>query len=144
MKTTELNNNYFFKKAYPKWKNRSKEYTKILKKTSEILYDHLFKGLVFECVLGKFQIVRTKSAKLKYSKLHLNYEAYKKNNLVLKHLNEHTDGYYCKIVFTPPKIKKLYRFTPCRGLKRQLAKNIKTIPNSYKNYEISVNKYSLK
>ena len=137
----EANSKKAFLTKHPELKGKI-NYEEILKEFARVFYSHLFKGKTIETYIGDFEIIRFKPTR-EFAKKPIDYKASKEEGFIIRHLNEHTDGYACKIVCNLKKTFTHYKFKACRVLARTFAKHILENPKAYKlYYEASQYKHS--
>ena len=132
MRMTETSNKVLFFKKYPEFNKYEKEYNNILLSYKEILWKELSNGKVYNTSIGSFEMIRYFITNFK--KIPIDYKSTKEERYEIKHLNEHTDGYKCILLFTPKGSLKKYKFKTCRHFNRHLAKYLKASKENYKKY----------
>jgi hypothetical protein len=118
------------------------DYEKILKEFAKVFYSHLFKGKTIETYIGDFEIIRFKPTR-EFKKKPIDFKASREEGYIIRYLNEHTDGYACKIVCNLKDAFSKYKFKASRVLARTFAKHLLENPKAYKlYYEASQYKHS--
>jgi hypothetical protein len=140
MKTTEVNNKGNFLKIHPECKNL--DYELILKEFFKVFTKHLFKGKRIETPLGVFEVIKFKPTR-EFKKRPVDYKATKEEGFLIRHMNEHTNGYACKVNLELKRFFRGYKFLTSRVLARALAAHILQNTDAYKQYyEVSKYKHS--
>ena len=116
-------------------------YEDILKEFFKVFCKHLFRGKSIETPIGTFEVIRFKPTR-EFKKRPIDYKATKEEGFLIRHMNEHTNGYACKINFTPLGIYKNYKYKAARTLARLFAAHILKNTEAYKQYyEVSKHQY---
>lgn len=117
-----------------------KTYRKICEEFNKELSNELLEGYFFKMPY-RLGTIRIKKRKIDFKNLKPDFGLFNntEGGLKNKHLNEHSDNYYCKYHWnkryaTIIKNRALYSFVPTRANKRALAKIIKSEP-------LQINKY---
>ena len=97
MKTTEVNNKQKFFAVNSNFNKVA--YADILKEFFKVFCKHLFNGKTIETHIGTFEVIRFKPTRL-FKKRPIDYKATREEGFTIRHMNEHTNGYACKINFT--------------------------------------------
>jgi len=140
MRTTESSNKRIFFKEHPEYSKFRKEYVPIFLVYKKLLWENLLKGKIYNTPLGSFEMVRFLPQR-EFKKLPIEWKESKEEGFILRHLNEHTDGYKCMLQFKYTAKKCTHRFKACRHFNRTMASFLKENKNNYKNYhEISKHK----
>ena len=136
----EVNSKGNFLAVHPEL--RDLPYDKIIKEFKKVFYAHLFKGKTIETYIGTFEVIRFKPSR-EFKKKPIDFKATKEEGYIIRHLNEHTNGYACMVNFTPKPFFSRYKFKTVRVLARSLAAYILQNTEAYKlYYEVSKYKYS--
>jgi hypothetical protein len=140
MKMMEVNSKGNFLAVHPEL--RDLPYDKIIKEFKKVFYAHLFKGKTIETYIGTFEVIRFKPSR-EFKKKPIDFKATREEGYIIRHLNEHTNGYACMVNFTPKPFFSRYKFKTVRVLARSLAAYILQNTEAYKlYYEVSKYKYS--
>jgi hypothetical protein len=139
MKTMEVNSKEKFFAVNSNFKKVP--YEDILKEFFKIFCKHLFNGKAIQTSIGTFEVIRFKPTRL-FKKRPIDYKATKQEGFIIRHMNEHTNGYACKINFTPIARYRNYKYKAARTLARLFAAYILQNKDSYKQYyEVSKHQY---
>lgn len=136
----KLNSDYTLKHTYPLYKKRIEKKLQVdiktylsvnkdfIKRIREeiLLHDFEYK---LPCRLGGHRIRKRKTNLAYLNNLRVDWEATKKYKKIIKHTNDHRNGYYYRWIWYkegPVKNKAFYSFIACRENTRLLATLLKT------------------
>jgi len=133
MRMTVANSKKDFFKDNPSYSKHKDSYIEVCKTFKELFYQEIFKGKEIETPIGNFCIIKFKPKK-EFKKKPVDFKTSKEEGFIVRFLNEHSNGYACKISLKSKGTLKKYKFKCVRAFGRRLAKHIFTNPEAYKQY----------